>query len=333
MMTNRVDRAREEFIAKFGEAAFSDFMAAIDQNASLKVMGEIIGVCPSTAGIRRRAILEQLGRSISKQYAKHDRYPLVQVTVGEYTLSVSSHQKELFDERHGAGKFERLLKLLFDGCSTMDWIGRRFGITRQRIDQIYDGIRRLNPEIGSGRSRRNSCSIVRGAARTEFTPTTLTVWREARRRGLTVEPIRRVGLSESHRGRLLISGIVCKVRLLGKPWRWIFKNKSTRGSYYRTSTPYSGTEFLIAITPEPDNQLYIIPTAEISGRNIYIAEKNWPITDHRAAPRFKYAKYRDAWHLLMRNGESNEAVDRHVAVGSGEHEQAEERSNGSDAAS
>ena len=62
----------------------------------------------------------------------------------------------VFEDRHGAGSYERLLSLLRQPCITFAAIGSQFGVTRERVRQWHA---RWLPEAPTGHERQRLCGL------------------------------------------------------------------------------------------------------------------------------------------------------------------------------
>ena len=61
---------------------------------------------------------------------------------------------DLFEDRYGAGAYERLTGLLDQPCTTFAEIATQFGVTRERVRQWHI---RLRPEAPRGHARQHLC--------------------------------------------------------------------------------------------------------------------------------------------------------------------------------
>jgi hypothetical protein len=62
----------------------------------------------------------------------------------------------LFEDRYGAGAYDRLLALLGQPCVTFAEVATRFGVTRERVRQWHA---QLMPEAPRGHQRQSLCRI------------------------------------------------------------------------------------------------------------------------------------------------------------------------------
>ena len=54
-----------------------------------------------------------------------------------YAIPVSRESIYFFEKKHGKGSLLRMLRLLANDCNTFSSIANQFGLTRERVRQIY----------------------------------------------------------------------------------------------------------------------------------------------------------------------------------------------------
>lgn len=66
--------------------------------------------------------------------------------------------QDAFDDRYGAGAFEKMTRMLEQPCQTYAAIAAEFGVTRERVRQWH---RRYLPEAPAGHERQRLCARLR----------------------------------------------------------------------------------------------------------------------------------------------------------------------------
>lgn len=147
-----------------------------------------------------------------------------------YTLE----EKLRFEKRYGGGSFERLYRLLASNPNSFQKVGEVFGLSRQRIHQIYT--KRLARFLGASGTKRRRNFHIANLHKVSLLSPALDVWRMAEQQGLRVEFFD----YETSNGRirtagdiLRISGKICKIRGLKK------------ANYRRGITPYAHTSAVL----------------------------------------------------------------------------------------
>ena len=207
-----------------------------------------------------------------------------------------------FDRSYGKGASNRLIVLLQKDCNNFSEIARRFDLSRERIRQIA-ATEYLS--IKPGFERRKSCTL----SRPHFLPgfkyplEVLYIWREARKRGMTVVPHTEPGLYYALKWIIDINGIPCKVCRCGKPWKF---SGTTSREYYHLSFRSDDNlpPFAIAVCGLR-REVFIIPREAIVGnfppsgrrRYVFIPIAGWAHYRNHS-PRIDWLQFKDRWELL-----------------------------------
>lgn len=95
----------------------------------------------------------------------------------------------IFEDRYGAGSYERLLAWLQQPCVTFAEIASRLHVTRERVRQWHQ---LLLPDAPSGRERRRQCGVYRQKKRLLGDPLFAAFYRHARQHveGGRIAPVR-----------------------------------------------------------------------------------------------------------------------------------------------
>jgi len=119
---------------------------------------------------------------------------VISVKIGdqEYTVPFPRSFFTRFEKRYGQGAGEMLVRLLAQDCNRFQGIANYFGITRERVRQIYNRyVRSYLPNTKSDRERGKACTLVR-VTRLHFPQKVRAVWHEARKHGIEVSAVNAV---------------------------------------------------------------------------------------------------------------------------------------------
>lgn len=237
----------------------------------------------------------------------------------EFEIPISKLHKAAFEKRHGRESLQRLYALLARDCNTFTEIGGVFGLTRERIRQIYE--KRLAPYLPkkNGRERQGSCMLSRihfygKYKKRGFPEYVLHVWRRARKLGFFVSHINHVyvfgetrQISTSFK-ELLINGRLCKIY-----HAYTCQQSNARGGFYAHLCLGGVTEmgscafFVVAVAIKNVKKTYFIipvPCDQLDNVAIYKDKKgyvkrfiNLPLGSKHLESN-PWRKYENAWHLL-----------------------------------
>lgn len=187
---------------------------------------------------------------------------------------------------------QEIRRLLESGRYSFGQIGRRLGLSGERVRQIHD---RLYPDDRWAARRR----AIRAAAlqpKGGWSPSVLYVWQEAERRGLQVAKIISAKGS-ARRGAVKINGkpvVVARTRSVVIPGE-------TKQRYHMIAVPRIrvGPAWVIVSIRRGRRRLFIIPWDAVAKRNrIYIPLDRWSgYNNHR--PITDWLKYRDNWRPFL----------------------------------
>jgi hypothetical protein len=203
-------------------------------------------------------------------------------------------------------EFDILHELFSSDCNSFSDIGLRFGVTRERVRQVYHKyFSRIIPRRPDGRTRQLICTRKTRLQdiRESFAqdPRYGGVLSKAREEDLVAEPVpQEKGTSRARHQRHLfkLNGRLCRFLTSGsKPCHTTDTN-----SYWKFSlTTQQPFDFLILeINTESGPRYLVIPySLAIRGRrNIYIPHNLTRENTSRWKPKVDWLQYLDAWHLL-----------------------------------
>ena len=222
----------------------------------------------------------------------------------KFEIPVPQDHKIAFEERHGKGSLRRLYTLLARDCNTFVEIGRMFGVTNERIRQIYK--QRLAPHLPkkNGRERQRACTLARihflrkGES---FPKHVLVVWGKAKKLGFPVSHVNHIYCTISK--ELLINGKLCKI------YRTHPSSQSQpNGPLYAHTTiaPAGSYAFLIVVINIKGMRetYFIIPGEQFDNISRFKNKRgytrrslNLPIGPKHQADN-PWREYENAWHLL-----------------------------------
>ena len=200
-------------------------------------------------------------------------------------------------------QYKRITRLLSRPCVNFAEIGRRTGITRERVRQIYTDILKQ----GTGRERAIVCAInhneeLASQAKSIVAPEVKTFWGLAESRGFTCSPVP-AKTSSKYRCKYQRHALTVNGRLI------VARSLLQSGRYFLMHRPINSLAEL-AVHQLPDGRWMIVP------------HEKWPrtrtsfaltYTQHGAARavqtsfRHDWRDYIDAWHLLAPKTESQAA--------------------------
>lgn len=232
----------------------------------------------------------------------------VELDDGIFYIPINESHRLIFEKMHGNGSLIKLYHLLTKNCNTFTDTGKEFGLTKQRISQIYK--KRLAPYLPqkNGRGRQRQCNITR-VHLAEFPKATLAVWREARRNGIEVNyinSIRSSGGIFTLRTSLMLNGNRCKISSISNQ----FSPSGTNRIYARLDLRINilrKSKFLICVLyiNKSEKRFFIVTTADMinvtSGRKksgcFYVPYQILPVYNNNK-PNLDWPSYLNAWHLL-----------------------------------
>ncbi len=244
--------------------------------------------------------------------ANEDLYANIEVPIqGDVDwIQVRRWVVENADRRHGAGFFSGIIADLAVDCLTFADIARKYKLTKERVRQYYrDYLSEICPRR-NGRERMRHCSLNRPHFRysKKYPIETLTVWRKARKAGLTVSCYNATYRSGDQKvystllRTLVINGERCQIGYCHAPWR---SNRGRHQEYYRHTIGrkiLADCEYIILVNGK--EQTFIIPIEDLrkwvgraKRKNIYIHAGGAHSSTYKL--KFNIYKYRDNWKPLL----------------------------------
>lgn len=213
--------------------------------------------------------------------------------------------------------FDRLVELFGNDCTSFADIAREFGITRERVRQIYQQyFTRVFPNRSGGRVRRKLCALKTNAVRkgdfSSGVPQLLTRIAEiVCSRGYVCNKIPK-GIKGNYiaafkTSSLSINGKICGVHCLMNEYRTP-RRKSKYTLFLLRRTSVEKYDFLIILRQiETNEQWFVVPVPVLLGswdtakkkKTFYIRDKKIPVY-HNRYPKIEFWDYLDAWHLLQK---------------------------------
>lgn len=231
----------------------------------------------------------------------------------KYEIPISLNHEIKFEKRHGRGSLQRLYALLARDCRSFVEIGEVFGVTDERIRQIYK--QRLAPYLPkkNGNERRRACTLSRihfSKKGKSFPKHVLEIWRKTKKLGFSVSHVNHALHSKTLpvitiSKELLINGKLCKIYRTRT-----YSQSQPNGPLYAHTTiaPADSYAFLIVVAHNiliAPKTYFIIPkegfntiTTHKNKRGYMVRSLNLPIIASRHRGDNPWAKYENAWHLL-----------------------------------
>jgi hypothetical protein len=219
-----------------------------------------------------------------------------------FEISVSSAHRQGFEARHGLGSLVRLYRLLAQDCRSFVEVGREFGLTRERIRQIYKTRLAQYLPRKSGHERTRACTLARVHVK-PWPKQTLMAWRLARQAGLHVSHmnyVRSNGVVDTFRRILLVNGKRCKIHFLTNEIKCGYRCYARIRAF---SPSLKKDEFQIFIVQVKgfDRRVFVAPSKTILAAgysdDLYLSLERKPVyKNHR--PRIDWWQYENAWNLL-----------------------------------
>lgn len=233
-------------------------------------------------------------------------------------IPIRERHRDMFEARHGRGSVKRLYRILAESCDSMRSTAADFGITVERVRQIY--LKYLSPylEAKTGRERMVSCSAAKRWAGVKYSKPVRRIWRDARAAGLTVYPVGwergRQGLYVS-KDRLFINGNLCVIRHSShhRSLRLQSPNQSSYATYcfFSVSEECLDCDFFIFVAA---NLVYVIPTSILRelrsvnrfkgirrkqpSKTFYLPVRDGNRVWSKGGVGVNWRSYRNAWHLF-----------------------------------
>ena len=202
-----------------------------------------------------------------------------------------------FEKKYGPGSFRQLTDMLSQPCYTLRFIGEKYGVTRERIRQLYNCF--FPYQAREKRGRRKICTIGKRKKRTRFTNATLTTWRAARRAGFSVELV--PTLVRYFNSMIKINGYLVRCHEASNEF------KTLHGSRIYAHTHFRGDcDFNILLVR---GNLFVIPHSR--KQDIYIPLNESLRPNYHSKKQTDWFQYKDAWHQLA---EPKLEVRREVAL-------------------
>lgn len=197
-------------------------------------------------------------------------------------------------KRHLAGAVhlhsKRIRALLAEPCITLEEIGKRLGVTRERVRQIAKLL-----QLES--NRHGICVLNRREAERERRSKSLDELPEILRARLSkfrLQGIEVLNDGRAYYHRLIVNGRRCSWRFASAHWQ---ARKGNR-LYFHFNVSQCA-DFLLLVAGDPLNTVYVIPASEISSSSICIPIGSpSPGWEKRRKHSRNWEQWREAWHLL-----------------------------------
>lgn len=230
----------------------------------------------------------------------------LQLENGTLEVLLSLKSIKMFERLHGPGSAVQILQDLVRPCSSFAEIGKKYGLSRERVRQIYKSYLAEHLPQRNGRQRQIFCSVLR-PHRDTWPEETLVVWREARKAGLDVTYVNHQHGTMSH--ILSVNGHLCKVKSTRHTWGLNGYGRKPHQQYFRFSFRDRAMQFYILVAQVPDMpiQFFIVPVEQVREEGIYIPVDNYsPYGAYPGKVKTNWQAFKDAWYLLKNNegGES-----------------------------
>jgi hypothetical protein len=211
-----------------------------------------------------------------------------------------------FDRTHGQGSLLRLRSLLSDSRNTYEAIGRRFGLSRQRIGQLA---RELAID-GQQRERQRNLRRLVFSDGNGYSDGVLAVIRAIKRLGFEVLPYRYRRSHNNWLGRtwkqtVLINDVPCRIYCRRHD------HGTTGGGRYvqfHVGNRMKGTKIaVLAIFNTAGLKLYVVPVRHLLNVTNILLPFSGKYAEHGKKPKRDWTAYENAWPFLNRSGARNKA--------------------------
>mgnify|MGYP001571360660 CR=1 FL=1 len=209
-----------------------------------------------------------------------------------------------FTFKYGEGRFDYLLDSLFGNCQTLESISQELGVTRERVRQWRNKIRKWRPEFVSQRTQRKYCTILNRpniAAKhvKNFIPSPAMAYcmKRAKEEGLEVSLVSNVNYRIKS-AYLTINNRLWRVHSIAGTHRY-----HTNHAYYHVGNFKQDHPRIVCCFDGSQWTAFIFPLGVSRAKSIYIpTDLDWPVY-HNKYPAIDWKLYREAWHLLRKRGE------------------------------
>lgn len=196
--------------------------------------------------------------------------------------------QEALNDEGGPARRRRRIKALVEAsdCLTYTEIGKRVGVSRERVRQIAR-------QYGyKGRERIETCSLSKRRARVMSRPEIVSLRRRCEVHDIGLDLLPKAGGGGFHSRVVLLNGYRCPIISLTP--------RLSNRRFYVIHPPERKGDFVLAYNPEGDIWM-VIPAGQLPGcqtmftlghignRGNNISRHDWP-------------RYREAWHLLKDRG-------------------------------
>lgn len=239
-----------------------------------------------------------------------------------FEIPILEKQKIAFEERHGMGSLQRLYTLLARDCKSFVEIGGMFGVTDERIRQIYK--QRLASYLPkkNGRERQRACTLSGIHFREHgesFPKHVLQVWRKARKLNFSVSHVNHVYNRSDGESpvatiskELLINGKLCKIYITHtysqrQPNSPIYAHTTIAPVISPCALEINQYAFLIVVVDimvAPETY-FLIPEEKFNTiipyknkRGYTTRSLNLPVIASKHRADNSWIEYENAWHLL-----------------------------------
>lgn len=200
--------------------------------------------------------------------------------------------------------FDTLFELFSSDCTTFTEIGEQFGLTCERVRQIYwKYFAKLIPRRPDGHTRRKVCTRKRrvsgAVSRFHSMSCFIPLIQEVKRHRVKAESV--LGKSTTFSFRIStrfmrLNGHLCLVKRNSK-----ILNNNTRSCWHFSCWSRQGEEFLILQAgPEGTTKyrFFVVPSRLVPARkSIFIPVNGWSMY-HNIGPTINWFEYENRWDLL-----------------------------------
>jgi len=202
-----------------------------------------------------------------------------------------------FDRTHGPGSLSRLQSLLSDSHYTYEAIGRRFGVSKQRIGQLAQKF----AIDGRQRERQRNLRRLAFSHGVGYSADVLAVIRAVKRLGLEVLPYRRpIGrraLGRTSKQIILINRVPCRIYC-----RRHTHGTTGEGRYvqFRVGKWMKGAKFAILAVFKPAGmKIYVVPVRHLLKAAVILLPFNGKYAMGRyKKPNRDWTAYEGAWQWV-----------------------------------
>lgn len=212
-----------------------------------------------------------------------------------------------FKEKYGEEQFDFLTESLFDQCQTLEAVGQHFGVSRERVRQWRNIIRKWKPELVSQRTQRKYCNIlarpnlwVQAEKKFILSPAMAYCKQKAEAEGLKVEFKRYGKIYRFSKSVLVIENKLCRISFNQNIWNC---NRRLTRFYFHCHVSRQKCDYQIVCLLHNSIWItFIFPREVLPAKQMIYIPVDLDRPTHRGPkPAIDWKLYREAWHLLRRN--------------------------------